>query len=192
MDGWMDGFGTIKLPFGKEDITLVGNWRIPFLFFFWAVFVTVVLSRPWALTIPSSVGTLFCLLLSSLSMTTTPSIWMSTPSKLDSIFEKLNIKVFRVPFVHRKVKVYWDPPRLVEPNLSHRSLHRPPPSVPNPNFHCVACDCTFHSTRDMASHQCPPYQNAQKSLQRCWKKSLPLGCLHPTAWSDRRYQTSLK
>jgi hypothetical protein len=107
------------------------------------------------------------LLLSSLSMTTTPSIWISTPSKLDNIFEKLNIKVFRIPFVHRKVKVYWDPPQLVEPNLSHRSLHRPPPPVPNPNFHCVACDCTFHSTRDMASHQCPPYHNAQKSLQRC-------------------------
>lgn len=172
MDGWMDGWMIlVRSSYLSEKRIfpwLATDGSLFFFFFglclwlwFWAelwLWPSHLYRHP------------FCLLLSSLSMTTTPSIWISTPSKLENIFEKLNIKVFRLPFVHRKVKVYWDPPQLVEPNLSHRSLHRPPPPVPKPNFHCVACDCTFHSTQDMASHRCPPYHNAQKSLQRCWKK----------------------
>jgi hypothetical protein len=104
------------------------------------------------------------------------SVWFSSPSKLDQLLQKFNIKSFHVPAAHHKVKVYSDPPRL-EPNLSRRSCHRPPPPVPGPNFDCVTCDCSFHSTEDMDAHRCQLQHYNKNVLQPCWPYS--------AVWLDR-------
>lgn len=160
MDGWMD-----HSPFGRENDSLAGSCLSSFLFlFFWAV-----LWLPFDQAhLTFKVHSCFYVVCFSLFLImSVHSIWFWSPSKLDQLLQKLNIKSFHVPAAHYKVKVYSDPPRL-EPNLSRRSCHRPPPPVPEPNFDCVTCDCSFHSTEDMDAHQCRLQHYNKNVLQPYW------------------------